>query len=241
MTVTQYPVIINVRDRLEPLQDLVSWLEGVGQQNIWLNDNASTYEPMVEYLGKSPHHVVRHSTNLGHRSPWLSGLVTRLGLKQHFIVTDPDVVPCAECPTDVLDRFRDTLDANPAIDKVGFSLRLDDLPEHYEHRDDVILWESQFWKNSGPAGYLVAEIDTTFAMYRPGEHHQNNKALRSAPPYTARHMPWYQDSAHPTEEQRYYVEHADSLIINWDKKVLPAALRAHLQQLRSPAHQVSLG
>jgi hypothetical protein len=53
-------------------------------------------------------------------------------------------------------------------------------------------------------------------------------------------MPWYQDSANPTEEQRYYVEHADSLIINWDKKVLPAALRAHLQQLRSPSHQVSL-
>jgi hypothetical protein len=241
MTVTQYPVIINVRDRLEPLQDLVSWLEEVGQQNIWLNDNASTYEPMVEYLNTSPHHVVRHATNLGHRSPWLSGLVTRLGLKQHFIVTDPDVVPCAECPTDVLDQFRDTLDAHPDIDKVGFSLRLDDLPEHYEHRDDVILWESQFWKIPGPSGYFVAEIDTTFAMYRPGEHHQNNKALRSAPPYTARHMPWYQDSANPTEEQRYYVEHADSLIINWDKKVLPAALRAHLQQLRSPSHQVSLG
>ena len=241
MTVTQYPVIINVRDRLQPLRDLVSWLEGVGQQNIWLNDNASTYEPMVEYLNTSPHHVVRHATNLGHRSPWLSGLVTRLGLKQHFIVTDPDVVPCAECPTDVLDQFRDTLDAHPDIDKVGFSLRLDDLPEHYEHRDDVILWESQFWKIPGPSGYFVAEIDTTFTMYRPGEHHQNNKALRSAPPYTARHMPWYQDSANPTEEQRYYVEHADSLIINWDKKVLPAALRAHLQQLRPPTHQVSLG
>ncbi|MFZ9819190.1 MAG: hypothetical protein ACO3D9_08150 [Ilumatobacteraceae bacterium] len=93
---TQYPVIINVRDRLEPLRDLVSWLELVGQETIWLNDNASTYAPMVEYLEKSPHHVVRHATNLGHRSPWLSGLVTRLGLKQHFVVTDPDVVPSAE-------------------------------------------------------------------------------------------------------------------------------------------------
>jgi hypothetical protein len=28
------------------------------------------------------------------------------------------------------------------------------------------------------------------------------------------------------------MEHADSLIINWDKKVLPASLRAHLQLLR---------
>ena len=92
MAVEQYPIIINVRDRLEPLRDLVSWLERIGQENIWLNDNASTYEPMVDYLDASPHHVVRHSTNLGHRSPWLSGLVTRLGLKHHFVVTDPDVV-----------------------------------------------------------------------------------------------------------------------------------------------------
>jgi hypothetical protein len=70
-------------------------------------------------------------------------------------------------------------------------------------------------------------------MYRPGEHHQNNHALRSAPPYTARHMPWYQDSNNPTDEQTYYLEHADSLIINWDKKVLSASLRAHLLQLRN--------
>ena len=241
MTVEQFPIIINVRDRLEPLRDLVAWLEHVGQEQIWLNDNASTYPPMVEYLDNSPHHVVRHSTNLGHRSPWLSGLVTRLGLTRHFVVTDPDVVPSEECPHDALEVFRDALDANPGVDKAGFSLRLDDLPEHYEHRDDVILWESQFWKNEGPSGFFVAEIDTTFALYRPGEHHQNNKCLRSAPPYTARHMPWYQDSANPTEEQQYYVEHADSLIINWDKKVLPAALRAHLQHLRSPSTSATLG
>ncbi|MFM9138696.1 MAG: hypothetical protein ACKOQZ_11355 [Actinomycetota bacterium] len=76
MAVEQFPIIINVRDRLEPLRDLVAWLERVGQEQIWLNDNASTYPPMVEYLNNSPHHVVRHSTNLGHRSPWLSGLVT---------------------------------------------------------------------------------------------------------------------------------------------------------------------
>ena len=237
----QFPVIINVRDRVEALRDLVSWLERAGQQDIWLCDNASTYEPMREFLASTPHRVVRNEINLGHRGPWLSGLVTQLGLDRHFIITDPDVVPSDECPMDALDVFYDLLCRLPEIDKVGFSLRLDDLPDRYAHRDDVILWESQFWKNPGPAGFFIAEIDTTFAMYRPGEHHQNNKALRSAPPYTARHMPWYQDSANPTEEQRYYVEHADSLIINWDKKVLPAALRAHLQQLRSPSHQVSLG
>ena len=229
----QFPVIINVRDRLEPLRDLVKWLEQLGQEDIWLCDNDSTYAPMVEYLHTTQHHVLFNGLNLGHRAPWLSGLVTELGLDSHFIVTDPDVVPADECPTDVLDLFHDTLIQYPTIDKVGFSLRLDDLPAHYAHRDDVILWESQFWKNIHPSGFFLAEIDTTFAMYRPGEHHQNNHALRSDPPYTARHMPWYQDSNNPTEEQTYYVEHADPLIINWDKKVLSASLRAHLMQLRN--------
>jgi hypothetical protein len=229
----QFPVIINVRDRLEPLRDLITWLEQQGQQNIWLCDNDSTYPPMVEFLRSTPHHVRLNGLNLGHRAPWLSGLVTELGLDSHFIVTDPDVVPSQECPADVLDLFYNTLNQYPAIDKVGFILRLDDLPQHYAHRDDVILWESQFWKNVHPSGFFIAEIDTTFAMYRPGEHHQNNHALRSAPPYTARHMPWYQDSDHPTDEQTYYLEHADSLIINWDKKVLSASIRAHLMQLRN--------
>jgi len=228
----QYPVVINVRDRLSPLVDLVNWLERIGQNNIWLCDNASTYPPLVQYLEASPHHVVRNGTNLGHRAPWLSGLVTELGLDQHFIVTDPDVVPSEECPDDVLEVFRNTLDENPEFDKVGFSLRLDDLPATYAHRNDVTLWESQFWRNIHKSGMYVAEIDTTFAMYRPGEHHQNNRCLRSAPPYTARHMPWYQNSAEPTEEQSYYVQHADALIINWDHAVLPASLRAHLQLLR---------
>lgn len=229
----QYPVIINVRDRLTALLDLISWLERMDQENIWLCDNASTYEPMVEFLHSTSHHVVFNEINLGHRGPWLSGLVTELGLDRPFIITDPDVVPCEECPSDVLELFHETLQRYPEVDKVGFSLRLDDLPEHYAHRDDVILWESQFWKNSHPSGFYLAEIDTTFAMYRPGEGHQNNRALRTKPPYVARHTPWYQDSAHPTGEQQYYIKHADSLIINWDKKVLPASLRAHLQLLRN--------
>ena len=78
---------------------------------------------MVEFLRSTPHHVRLNGLNLGHRAPWLSGLVTELGLDCHFIVTDPDVVPSQECPADVLELFYDTLNQYPAIDKVGFSLR----------------------------------------------------------------------------------------------------------------------
>jgi hypothetical protein len=176
--------------------------------------------------------VIRNELNLGHRGPWLSGLVTELGEETAFVVTDPDVIPVETCPRDALDSFHNTLRDYPEVDKVGFSLRIDDIPNHYAHRDDVILWESQFWKDIHPSGFYNAEIDTTFALYRAGEGHQNNRALRSPLPYTAIHYPWYQNSQLPTAEQIYYVEHADSLIINWDKKVLPASLRAHLEILR---------
>lgn len=228
---TQYPVIITTRDRLESLHQLVLWLESVGQENIWFCDNASTYPPLVDYLRSSPHSVLFNEMNLGHRAPWLSGLVTELGLDTHFIITDPDVVPCSECPRDVLDVFARMLTDHPDIDKVGFSLRIDDLPDHYEHAESVRVWESQFWVNTYAPGFFFAEIDTTFAMYRPGENHKNLKSLRSAPPYVARHMPWYQDSANPSEELTYYLQRADSLIINWDRKVLPASLRAHLMEM----------
>ena len=80
----QYPVIINVRDRLSALLDLLAWLEKVGQENVWLCDNASTYEPMVEFLHSTTHRVVFNDLNLGHRGPWLSGLVTELGLDRPF-------------------------------------------------------------------------------------------------------------------------------------------------------------
>lgn len=228
----QFPIIINVRDRVEPLKLLVEWLETVGQSNIWFCDNASTYPPLLQYLENTKYKVIRNELNLGHRGPWLSGLVTELGEETAFVVTDPDVIPVETCPHDALDSFHNTLRDYPEVDKVGFSLRIDDIPNHYAHRDDVILWESQFWKDIHPSGFYNAEIDTTFALYRAGEGHQNNRALRSPLPYTAIHYPWYQNSQLPTAEQIYYVEHADSLIINWDKKVLPASLRAHLEILR---------
>ncbi|NCV87886.1 MAG: hypothetical protein EBW14_18965, partial [Oxalobacteraceae bacterium] len=143
----QYPVIITVRDRLSPLIALLDWLDGVGQHDIWLCDNASTYEPMVKFLANTSHRVVHNGRNLGHRAPWLSGLVAELGADRPFIISDPDVVPCETCPHDALDYFAETLRVHHDLDKVGFSLRLDDLPAHFKHRDSVIAWERQFWTN----------------------------------------------------------------------------------------------
>ena len=231
--VKQYPVIITVRDRLSCLEQLLSWLEGMGQNEIWLCDNASTFPPLVKFLKTTKHNVVYNNFNLGHRAPWLSGLVPQLGNKRYFIISDPDVVPDSNTPSDVLKLFEYMLQSNPKIDKVGFSLQIDDLPNHFIHKSDVITWETQFWQNIYCPGYYKAPIDTTFAMYRPGSGHQNGNSLRSAPPFTARHLPWYQDSTNLSEEDAYYIEHSDHLITNWNSDKLPATVRAQLIKLRA--------
>jgi len=227
----QFPIIITVRDRLSDLLLLLDWLNNVGQREVWLCDNASTYEPMVRFLSTTKHHVIYNQRNLGHRSPWLSGLVAELGATRPFVVTDPDVVPCETCPLDALDYFWETLQLHHDMDKVGFSLRIDDLPVHFAHRKSVIAWERQFWNQEFKPGFFFAPIDTTFAVYRPGLGHQNGRSLRATSPYEARHMPWYENSNEPTAEQRYYKLNADRLVSNWNSDRIPANVRAKLRHL----------
>ena len=229
MMTRQFPIIVIVRDRLSHLQQLLAWLDDVGQRNVWLCDNASTYPPMVKFLASTQYRVVRNTINLGHRAPWLSGLVAELGATTPFVVTDPDVVPCSTCPLDALDYFAETLRVHHDMDKVGFSLRLDDLPATNKHRAAILTWEQQFWVNEFKPGFYFSPIDTTFALYRPGLGHQNSRSLRSAPPYEARHMPWYDDSSHPSDELTYYITHADRLVSNWNSDQIPANVRAKLQ------------
>ena len=230
-----YHVVINVRDRLEGLHDLVSWLERTGNAEIWLLDNGSTYEPVLDYLTGSPHHVRRLEGNLWHTAPWLCGLVPELNRERPIVVSDPDVVPDESCPLDALDHFAQVLDEHPEIDKVGFGLRIDDLPHHYAHRDAVIAWESPYWTEEVAPGLFCAPIDTTFAMTRPRVGYLLHPSLRTGAPYLARHLGWYVDSANPSAELIYYRAHADPLTTNWEGEQAPAQkLKALLDQMRKP-------
>lgn len=218
---TTYPVVVIVRDRLDGLRQLVAWLERAGGVQIVLVDNASTYPPLVEYLAATPHRVVRLEQNLGHRAPWLSGVVAEVGFDRPFVVSDPDVVPDDACPLDAIAHLQRVLDAHPGIDKVGLGLRIDDLPACYAQADDVRQWEAQWWRDAVSPGVYRASVDTTFALYRPGRWHRLDNALRTGAPYVARHLPWYADSEHPTDEDRYYRAHLDPSINTWDQAAAP--------------------
>jgi hypothetical protein len=100
----------------------------------------------------------------------------------------------------------------------------------------VIAWEQRFWDDEVAPGLFRAPIDTTFAMTRPRVGYVLEPALRTGPPYVARHMPWYADSAAPDAELRWYREHADPLTTNWDAERAPAwKLKALLDRMRGDA------
>jgi len=225
------PVFINCRDRLAPLIQLIAWLEKAGQDRIYLIDNDSSYPPLLEYYETTPHRVIRLGQNVGHKALWLTDSVSDLRESTPFIFTDPDIVPIDDCPVDAIEMFADVLDRHPDIKKVGFGLKIDDIPDHYRFKREVILWESQYWKEAVEPGLFRAPIDTTFALYRASGEHQLDKCIRTGHPYVARHTSWYVESDNPSDEDRYYGEHAREDITHWTRERIPDYLLKMMEEL----------
>jgi hypothetical protein len=224
------PVFINCRDRVTPLAELVGWLERAGHEEIYLLDNDSAYEPLLEYYERTPHTVLRLGENIGRFALWFAPGVFDLTRGRSFAYTDPDIVPAEDCPPDALERFAELLERYPGVNKVGFGLRIDDLPDHYRHKQAVTTWEGQFWRWRVPGDAFYASIDTTFALYRPNGHFRPVDALRTAPPYVARHTPWYLDLARLPKDEAFYQTRGGQAH-HWNVDALPEWLDKEVTRL----------
>jgi hypothetical protein len=220
------PVLINCRDRLGSLVELVEWLERAGQNRIYLVDNDSAYPPLLEYFERSPHEVIRLGRNAGRVSAWEADLFGKLDIEGRFVFTDPDVVPAEECPLDAIGYFGEILDMFPERGKAGFGLRIDDLPDAYKFKREVVSWESRFWVTQLAPRLYDAPIDTTFALYRePGPHSVDQAAVRTGFPYVARHTTWYLDNGSlPDDEQFYRRRSEGDDVNNWGRDTLASWL-----------------
>lgn len=220
--ITSIPVFIICFERREPLKKLLQWLESQGMTKIILIDNDSSYPPLLDILNTTDFQQLRLYRNIGHTAPWSLNIIRILVPDQAYIVTDPDVIPSATCPGDVLSHFIDVHEQFFDYKKVGFGLRINDLPNHFALKDEVITWESQFWKQEIAPSIFEAGVDTTFAIYKPFTYDYTlHPSIRTGEPYTAQHLPWYDNPKKLTEEDIYYRFRADRNITSWNIGSLP--------------------
>lgn len=189
---------------------MIEKLENFGYQNLIILDNASTQDNLLTYLHKLNYEVHFFNENYGHLVLWKCGLFKEIIENQYYVLTDPDVIPVEGCPSNFLELFYGLLQRYPLKTKVGFSLKIDDLPETYIYKYDVMRYESFFYEKKlslNPLCYDAA-IDTTFALYRPGKikiyEESFVAAIRTGIPYMARHMGWYIDNKHLSQEEQFY-------------------------------------
>lgn len=209
------PIVIINYNRLTDLKNLVSFLQERKHKNIVIVDNKSTYPPLLEYYNQIKDKVtVEYMTdNCGHLVFWRTPRLHEKYAKGYYIVTDSDILPNANLPQDYLRKLYDILDHNKNVSKVGFALRIDDIPDHYAQKDKVLEWEQQFWEQSISPNLYAADLDTTFAMYPPYYKYTDisdfYKGIRLGGDFTARHEGWYSDSNNQTDEEVYYKKHAN--------------------------------
>ena len=129
----EIPIIINNFNRLTTLRLLTETLTACGYTNIYILDNASTYPPLLEYYKTCPFTVFHLNQNLGFKALWESPLKKRF-CNDYYIYTDSDVIPSDYCPKDFIDYFFKELKKHPFARKIGFSLRIDNIPDSYIHQ-----------------------------------------------------------------------------------------------------------
>lgn len=203
------PIFLVNYNRLSYIKSMISRLEKIGKKNIIIIDNASTYPPLLAFYETLPYKIIRMDKNWGYRVFWENPIFAEYR-KSFYMLSDPDIEPIDECPNDFVEKFFDVLYKYPMARKVGFSLKIDDLPANGIFTKDVIKWEKKYYNTLIKDDMVYyADIDTTFALYLPDELVLSGfrEAFRTAFPYQARHTPWYKVSTEVSDEDRYYAEH----------------------------------
>jgi len=205
------PIFINSRDRVLSLRRLVDWLINAGYRNINIVDNASTYEPLLNYyreLGAQGIRVLRLDQNIGHKALWLAKILQRLKIDTPYVYTDSDVVPVEDCPDDVVFRLYEVLERYPYLDKVGLGIVTENLTAPDAAR--IKREQESFYHVPLEDNVYFHPHDTTFALYRPNKAYRLCSAARTLSNLRVYHLPWHYDYANLSPDEIYYMKHANS-------------------------------
>ncbi|MEG0930076.1 glycosyltransferase family 2 protein [Algoriella sp.] len=212
------PIIIINFNQLFYLKQLVDFLINRGFENIVIIDNLSTYPPLLEYykIIESKVKVEYMGDNQGHKVFFESEMLQRKYGKGYYVLTDADIVPNEKLPIDFMEKMIKYLDKYfKRVTKVGFALKIDDIPNEFPLKDKVIKWESKYWENEVEANLYKTIIDTTFALYKPNYPNNFNfldffLGIRVGENFEAKHGGWYKNPLKMTEEDMFYQKTASS-------------------------------
>ncbi|MGJ7033665.1 hypothetical protein [Niabella hirudinis] len=210
------PVIIINYNQLATLKSLIRFLEERHFSNIVIVDNCSSYPPLLHFYEEIKDRITieKMPANEGHDVFFKSDDLQRRYGRGYYVLTDPDVIPNPDTPADFMKTLIRHLHNNIyAITKVGLALDIESIPDTYPLKSTVIRWEKKFWENELAADIYLAEIDTTFALYKPlypklGFEVNFYTGIRIAGNFTAKHLGWYIDPENITDEQLYYMQSA---------------------------------
>lgn len=185
---------VTVIDHGTTFPDAVAWLKALERAGV----------PVWYHGGGSP------------RDLWGRPQFREAAEAEPFVLTDPDVVPDENCPADWPQHLLDLLARHPETPKVGLGLRIDDLPDHYPRKRQVIEWENQYWARQVEPGLWDAGVDTTLAVNRQlnGAGHSLT-GMRTGPPYTAHHLAWYEDPENLPDDVAHYYRNLEAGISFW--------------------------
>jgi len=134
------------------------------------------------------------------------------------------VVPTEEVPADFLEHMVEII-LEHKMPKLGLGLKLDDIPDHYKHKEEVIGHELrlvEIHKTHLDSKYCRIDkvpIDTTFALCKIPDCGLCGDAWRMGTPYIARHLPWYYDSENIPEEEKFMRANKASDIGHWSSQI----------------------
>ena len=211
------PIIIINFNQLNYPKQLIKLLLNHGYKNIVIIDNNSTYPPLLNYYDSLKFNkrikIHRLTQNYGHRVFWKNKKIFKTYAKGFYIITDADIVPVKECPANFVQKLLKDLILNFRYTKVGLSLKINDIPDDNRNKSKIIKWEKKFWLNKISQNLYDAQVDTTFAIYKPNYHPNKGgfyNGLRKDYPFQGIHGGWYVNSEDLKDEQKFYYNTANS-------------------------------
>jgi hypothetical protein len=123
-----------------------------------------------------------------------------------YVYSDADLELNQEMPYNWQEIMLEYYNKHNGDLKIALSLRLDDIPDHYEFKDRVKAHQNVCWYPTEEENVYRAISDLQFCFDSKTKGHRYD-SLRLAGKFMARHVPWYLDFNNIDEEEKYYIEH----------------------------------